>query len=57
VRVRRIVQSGDGKWYAVNHDLPVEGASEKLFVIMSSVNIGRRPIVSGGLGREVPQAG
>jgi hypothetical protein len=50
VRVRRIVQSGDGKWYAVNHNLPVQGASEQLFVIMSAVNIGRRPIVWEGWG-------
>jgi hypothetical protein len=50
VRVRRIVQSTDGKWYAVNHDLPVADASEQLFVIMSAVNTGRRPVVWEGWG-------
>ena len=49
-RVRRIVQSADGKWYAVNHDLPVVGASEQLFVIISAVNVGRRPVVWEGWG-------
>jgi len=50
VRVRRIVQSEDGKWYAVNHDLNVADASQQLFVIMSAVNVGRRPVVWEGWG-------
>lgn len=44
------VQSADGKWYAVNHDLAVADASEQLYVIMSAVNTGRRPVVWEGWG-------
>jgi hypothetical protein len=41
-RVRRIGMSADGKYYAVSPNVNVE-ASQKLFVVMSVVNIGRRP--------------
>jgi hypothetical protein len=48
-KVRRITQSLDGKYYAVRPDMPVQ-ASEKLFVIMSVVNTGRRPAMWQGWG-------
>lgn len=48
--VRRLVQSTDGKWYSVNPDLPVEGASERLFVVVNVTNVGRRPVQWTGWG-------
>lgn len=44
VRVRRIVQSANGQWYAVAHNLPVQDASEQLFVVMTLVNVRSRPV-------------
>ncbi len=52
VHIRRIVRSPDGKWYQVKPDLPVEGASEKLFVVANVTNIGRRPVKWTGWGGE-----
>jgi hypothetical protein len=48
--IRRLVQSPDGKWYAIQPDLPVEGASEQLFVIVDVTNVGRRPVKWTGWG-------
>jgi hypothetical protein len=48
-KVRRIGRSTDGKYYAVAPKLQVE-ASEKLFVVMSVVNVGRRPVMWQGWG-------
>jgi len=48
-RVRRIGVSTDGKYYAVAPHLKVE-ASEKLFVVMNVVNVGRRPVMWVGWG-------
>lgn len=48
--VRRVVQSADGKWYAVKPDLEVAGASAKLFVVLDVANIGRRPVQWIGWG-------
>lgn len=48
--VRRLVQMQGGQWYAVMPDMPVEGASEKLFVVISVTNIGRRPVQLMGWG-------
>ena len=50
--VRRIVETPDGRWYAVKPDLPLEGASEQLFVIMTATNVGRRPVLWTGWGRD-----
>ena len=50
MHVRRIVGSPDGKWYQVKPDLPVEGASPYLFVVVNVTNIGRRPIKWTGWG-------
>jgi hypothetical protein len=49
-RVRRIAVGADGKFFAVKPDLPVEGASKKLFVVMTVVNVGRRPALWQGWG-------
>jgi hypothetical protein len=48
--VRRLVQSPDGKWYAFKPDMPVEGASEQLFVVVDVTNVGRRPVKWTGWG-------
>ena len=48
--VRRIVQSTHGKWYSVKPDIPVEGASQQLFVVVDVTNIGRRPVQWVGWG-------
>jgi len=48
--IRRLVQSPDGKWYAVKPDLGIEGASEHLFVVVDVANIGRRPVQWVGWG-------
>jgi hypothetical protein len=48
--VRRVVQSTDGKWYAVKPDLPVAGASEQLFIVVNVTNAGRRPVQWTGWG-------
>jgi hypothetical protein len=41
--------STDGKYYAVAPDVNIE-ASEKLFVAMTVVNVGRRPVLWQGWG-------
>ena len=48
--VRRIVTGADGRSFAAKPDLPVEGASAQLFVVMSVVNVGRRPVQWHGWG-------
>jgi len=48
--IRRVVQSTDGKWYAIRPDLPVGGASEQLFVVVDVTNVGRRPVKWIGWG-------
>jgi len=50
INVRRIVGSPDGKWYQVAPDVPVEGASGQLFVVVNVTNIGRRPVKWTGWG-------
>ena|SRR5229473_1314481 len=42
--IRRIVSSPDGKWYSVNPDLPIQGASSKLYLVANVTNVGRRPV-------------
>jgi hypothetical protein len=48
--VRRIARGEDGRFFSVKPDLPVEGASEQLYVVMSVVNVGRRPVLWQGWG-------
>ncbi len=48
--IRRVVQSVNGRWYAVAPDLPVEGASEQVFVVVNVTNVGRRPVQWVGWG-------
>ena len=57
-KVRRIARGLDGKYFAVAHDSQIP-ASEKLFVVMSVVNVGRRPVMWQGWGGRFrkPQAG
>src|SRR5438445_5131922 len=43
-RIRRFAQGVGGNWYSVAPDLEVDGASEELFVVVTVVNIGRRPL-------------
>lgn len=49
-RLRRIGQATDGRWFVVNPELPVEGASRKLYVVMEATNVGRRQIQWDGWG-------
>jgi hypothetical protein len=48
--VRRLARGVDGKGFAVKPDLQVQGASVDLFVVMSVVNVGRRPVQWEGWG-------
>lgn len=48
--VRRIASGDDGKYYSVAPKAPVQPISEKLFVVMTVVNVGRRPVMWQGWG-------
>lgn len=48
--IRRIAFGEDGSQFAVKPDLPVQGASEQLFIVMTVTNIGRRPMRWEGWG-------
>jgi hypothetical protein len=48
--IRRMAKSPDGKVYQVQPDLPVEGASEQLFLVANVTNVGRRPVKWMGWG-------
>lgn len=48
--IRRMVKSPDGKVYQVVPDLLVEGASERLFLVVNVTNLGRRPVKWIGWG-------
>lgn len=48
-KVRRITRGLDGKYFALAPNLPIQG-SEKLFVVMNVVNVGRRPVMWKGWG-------
>jgi hypothetical protein len=54
--IQRLVVSEDGKTYGVKHDLRVHGASEKVFIVVSAVNVGRRPMMIKGLGGSYREA-
>jgi hypothetical protein len=47
--VRRIAFSTTGQPFAVGHDVPVD-ATRQLFVVMTVVNVGRRPVMWKGWG-------
>jgi hypothetical protein len=49
-QVRRLAKGEDGKLYSLKHDLPVAGASEQLYVVVTAVNAGRRPVMFKGWG-------
>ena len=48
--IRRIVRSPDGRFYGTRPDLPIEGASEQVFVCIDVTNVGRRQIQWQGWG-------
>jgi hypothetical protein len=52
MHIRRIAYSPDGKWYQVKPDLPVQGASQKLYLVVNVTNAGRRPVKWTGWGGE-----
>lgn len=49
-RVRRIARGLDGKYFAVTPSIKVQAATDKLFVVMTVVNVGRRPVMWEGWG-------
>jgi hypothetical protein len=48
--IRRFVQSPDGKVYQIKPDLPIQGATDKLFLVANVTNVGRRPVKWMGWG-------
>lgn len=55
--LRRIGRrEGDGALFTCAPDVPIQGASEKLFVVVSVVNVGRRPMRWKGLGGQYRHA-
>ena len=50
MHIRRIAGSPDGKWYQVNPELSVQGASEKLYLVVNVTNVGRHPVKWTGWG-------
>lgn len=49
-KVRRIVVAPGGQWYASAPNLDLPGASQQLFIVMSVVNVRRRPVRWQGWG-------
>ncbi len=49
-KVRRIVVIPGGQWYAVAPDLEIPDASKQLLIVMSVVNVRRRPVRWEGWG-------
>jgi hypothetical protein len=49
-RVRRLVHLPTGQWYAAAPDLPIQGASQQLFVVMTLANVRSRPVRWVGWG-------
>jgi len=48
--VRRVGTGADGRLFSIKPDIQIEGASEQLYVVMSVVNVGRRPVLWQGWG-------
>lgn len=48
--LRRIAPGGEGKLLSVRPDLNIEGASRDLYIVVTAVNVGRRPKRWEGLG-------
>jgi hypothetical protein len=59
VHIRRLVQTPHGQEYFVAPNLPVDGRSEQLFLVMDVTNVGRRPTrwVGWGGKRRMPEGG
>ena len=50
-KVRRLTRGADGKWFAISPDMDIhQPVTQRLFVIMTVVNVGRRPVVWQGWG-------
>ncbi len=49
-KVRRIVIIPGGQWYAAAPNLEIPGASQQLFIVMTVVNVRRRPVRWQGWG-------
>jgi hypothetical protein len=43
-RVRKLVVGADGQWFAASPNADVHPATDELYVVMSVVNVGRRPV-------------
>jgi hypothetical protein len=48
--LKRFAKGTDGRDFAVKHNLPVAGASEQVFLLLTAVNVGRRPVMIKGWG-------
>jgi hypothetical protein len=48
--IRRIAQGLDGKYFSAKPSAAVQGATAQLFVVMTVVNVGRRPVQWQGWG-------
>jgi hypothetical protein len=48
----RLTQGEDGRIFAVKHNLPIEGATKQVFLVVSVTNVGRRPTLVKSLGGE-----
>ncbi len=48
--LRRIAPGGEGKLLIVRPDLNIEGATRDLYIVVTAVNVGRRPMRWEGLG-------
>ena len=58
-RVRRFAVGADGSWFAVSPGFEAEGLPEQLYIALTAVNVGRRPIrwESWGGTYKVPTSG
>jgi len=43
--LKRFAKGADGRDFAVKHDLPIQGATNEIFLVVSMTNIGRRPVM------------
>jgi len=50
--LKRFAKGADGRDFAVKHNLPVEGASNQIFLVVTAANVGRRPVMVKGWGGE-----
>jgi hypothetical protein len=48
--VMRLVEGPGLRWFAVKYDFPAAGASQRLYIVLNVVNVGRRPMEWQGWG-------